>query len=433
VLGWLAGMCNEHTGPAAMIALATLVIVAWRRRALHAWMVSGLVGLCVGYPMLFFAPGQQVRYGGLATRDTPTKLLADRGVAGCLQILWEFISESRLGLVLFAAMVVHYALTLRRRGEPGTALPRTTIVTTTVLAAASGAIVVTLFVSPTTTDRVFYASGVLLVAALAACTERMFAEQGVRRLVVGVCTVLFAYHVIQFVVVYAAVKAENDDRLARMRWAPHGTVAQLRPYSQPLRSRWHLGDDLLIYPWLSNYVAGQLFDLAGVHIAGTPSPPAPRYRVSRTYDPPLPQDVVLGVPPTYRQWLDDPVSRVRISALTVPPVGHRLVRMELGIAGLPFDDPKHRPVVAGQWTSAGFAAVEGRPFSTPQGHYVRVEPGSVPARLESTYLLGCGMTSAGHPVHDGGAVLMRVDERYCRGPIIALMCEPDQCWVAGWF
>ena len=67
VLGWLAGMCNEHTGPTAMVAIAGFVYAAWRLRRLRAWMVAGLVGLYVGYPMLFFAPGQAVRYGGLAT------------------------------------------------------------------------------------------------------------------------------------------------------------------------------------------------------------------------------------------------------------------------------------------------------------------------------------------------------------------------------
>ena len=33
-------------------------------------MIAGMLGLYIGYPMLFFAPGQSVRYGGLATRDT---------------------------------------------------------------------------------------------------------------------------------------------------------------------------------------------------------------------------------------------------------------------------------------------------------------------------------------------------------------------------
>ena len=43
VLGWVAGMCNEHTGPAAMVAMAAFLYTA--RRRLHAWMLAGMVGL----------------------------------------------------------------------------------------------------------------------------------------------------------------------------------------------------------------------------------------------------------------------------------------------------------------------------------------------------------------------------------------------------
>src|SRR5262249_3122990 len=186
-LGWIAGMCNEHTGPTAMIAMACFVGVAWRRHQLRAWMVSGLLGLYVGYPMLFFAPGQAARYGGIATRDTPTKLLAERGITGCLEILINFLYESRLGIALFVAAIVRYVLTSRRSKERPRPLPRETIVTAAILGSASAAIVFTLWASPMTTDRVFYASGVLLVAALAICAEQLFIVRGVRHLVVGAC------------------------------------------------------------------------------------------------------------------------------------------------------------------------------------------------------------------------------------------------------
>ena len=50
-------------------------------------MIAGMIGLYVGYPMLIFAPGESVRYGGLATGDTPIKLLENRGLAGCFAIV----------------------------------------------------------------------------------------------------------------------------------------------------------------------------------------------------------------------------------------------------------------------------------------------------------------------------------------------------------
>ena len=181
VLGWIAGMCNEHTGPTAMVAIAAFVYAAWRLRRLRAWMIAGLVGLYIGYPMLFFAPGQAVRYGGIATRDTPTKLLVDRGFTGCLAIFRDFIFESRLAILVFVAAVVRYIITIYSRGDRIPRPPRRSVIEAGVLAAAAAAMVITLFASPTATDRMFYASGVLLVAAFAVCARHLFEERVVRR------------------------------------------------------------------------------------------------------------------------------------------------------------------------------------------------------------------------------------------------------------
>ena len=71
VWGWVAGMTNEHTGPTAIVCLGALTYLLWRKhRQIRTWMVTGLVGIVIGYPMLFFAPGQSLRYGGLATKET---------------------------------------------------------------------------------------------------------------------------------------------------------------------------------------------------------------------------------------------------------------------------------------------------------------------------------------------------------------------------
>src|SRR5262249_38979752 len=52
-LGWLAGMGNEHTGPSAMLAMACMIVWAWRKQRLQLWMIAGALGLFIGYPMLF--------------------------------------------------------------------------------------------------------------------------------------------------------------------------------------------------------------------------------------------------------------------------------------------------------------------------------------------------------------------------------------------
>jgi hypothetical protein len=415
ILGWAAGMCNEHTGPTAMVALAAFVYVAWRRRQLRAWMLTGLVGLYVGYPMLFFAPGQQVRYGGLATHATPIQLLAERGVTGGLAILTDFVLEARLGLLVFLAAVARFAMMRRRRRLAVPELPRRAARTAAGLAAAALAIVVTLVASPTATDRVLYASGVLLVAAFTVVVDHLFLDAGVRRVVVGVCVVAFGYHVVRYVETGRAVKAQSDQRLAILAATPPGEVAVVSTYDAPRRSRWQLGDDFVYHPWLAGYVGGELYDLA---------------RVDRDRRDPAPPPRLVAAPPavglpTYRQ-LQGRWWRRLLEARLGP-------RAHVSARGL-FDDPRHRPLVVLDLTPTGETFVDGSPEDTDDGHVIRVTRASLPPRLVDAYVIGCGVT---HPVTvptDGpDDPRLPVDEQFCRGPFTAILCQVDRCWVAGWY
>ncbi len=411
-LGWTAGMCNEHTGPTAMVAMACFVYAAWRLRRLRAWMIAGLVGLYVGYPMLFFAPGQGIRYGGIATRDTPARLLVERGITGCLGILRDFIFESRLGILVVVAAVARYVITFAMRGERLPAPPRRAMVEAGLLTAASVAIVMTLFVSPTATDRVFYASGVLLVAAFAVCAHHLFLERVVRRFVVAACIVVFGYHVVRFVETSVAVDAENTQRLAILRAATPGTVAVVPSYDHLHRSRWHLGDDFEYYPWLRDYVGGELFDLARVDVDRRDRAEPAHLVVSPG---------AIAQLPTYRQ-LQDPWMRRVLGA----QLGRRFTIEAVGL----FADPHHRPVVVLDASEAGEAFVDGRPSDRSSGHFIQIKRSSLPSRLEATYVIGCGQTQR---VELTDGALVPIDERYCRGPFTAIMCEPERCWVAGWY
>lgn len=420
VLGWLAGMCNEHTGPTAMVAMAGFIYAAYRLRRLRAWMVAGMIGLYIGYPMLFFAPGQTMRYGGLATRETPTKLLADRGLTGCFGILREFLYESRLGILVVAAALVAYLFTIYRC-ERIAVPPRNDLIGAGVLVAAATTIVITLFASPTASDRVFYASGVLLVAAFAICARFLFEEQIVRRFVIGACIVVFGYHVVRFVETGASVKAETDERLAILGAAAPGSVVAVPSYEYAQRSHWHLGDDFAIYPWLRDYVGGELFDLSRIDL-DQPEPQAIRAVATRTYDPPRITRSSWQLP-TYRQ-LQSPSGRVQLAMQIARAPG--LVRYTLAAKQV-FDDLKHRPLVVIDWTPRGYRFVDGHPYDDSRGHFIRVR--DVPAHLESTYIVGCDYAQ---PVELAGD-LLPVDERVCRGPFTAIMCEPDRCWIAGWY
>lgn len=272
-----------------------------------------------------------------------------------------------------------------------------------MLAGAAAAVVATLFVSPTTTDRVFYASGVLLVAAFAICARHLFVERHVRRFVVGACLAIFGYHVARFVETAIATTAANTDRIARLEAAPPGSVAVVPAYAADQRSRWHLGDDFAYYPWLRSYVGGELYDLARVDLDRRDRTPAMHLVAATT-----------ASVPTYRQLQRAP--QLAEGDLEITAVGL-------------FDDPAHRPIVV----LAHHAFVDGHPLDAPNGHFIHIRRATLPAQIESSYLLGCDLIDrVERGVDDSGDLLLSVDERYCRGPFTAILCEPDRCWVAGW-
>ncbi|HEY1814070.1 MAG TPA: DUF6056 family protein [Kofleriaceae bacterium] len=433
VAGWLAGMCNEHTGPTAMLAMAGFVYAAWRMRRLRAWMVAGMVGLYIGYPMLILAPGESVRYGGLATVATPAALLAARGVAGCLAIVRYFVGEARLGIIVFAATVVRYLATVLLRGERVPALPRRVLATAAALLAAAGAIVATLFVSPVASDRVLFASGVLLAAAFAVVAEHLFAERVVYRLVTAACVVVVGYHAVRFVASIAELEAENDERLAILEAASPGSDVVVPSYRDVARSRWELGDDFRVNPWLRDYVAGELFDLARIDVDKRNWRAEPRYVAERFYDPPVdrPPRPPIAHLPTYRQLLG-PVTRQLVATRLALAQTSGLAHYAIELVGI-FDDPRHRPLVVLDWTPARTRVVEGEPYDTASGPYIRMRRATLPAHIDSMYVIGCGQLERVEPIDDGDHVLLAVDEQYCRGVFTAIACERTRCWMAGWY
>jgi len=443
LLGWTAGMCNEHTGPAAMVAIAIFIVVALKRKQLRAWMVAGGLGLYIGYPMLFFAPGQALRYAGMATRNTPINLLKERGLDGCFEILLEFVSEAQNGIFLMLVIVLVYLRALRRQNAELPAIPRVHVITAALFVIGAGSIVVTLFASPTATERLFLAPGLLLVAAFAVLVEHLLNEPRLRRFVVIACGIIFAYHAVRFVWVYAVAKGENDDRIAKLHAAPDDAIVEVEPYSQHRRSRWYWGDDFR-YASLREYVGNEVFDLSGIrydrHLRWA-EPPAPdRYVAIHTYDPPLPPDVVKAITPvrytpTYWEWAIAQLRKLLATTQLGNYQGHKLVRYEVMAEDTKLDDPKHRPIYVLVWTPEhGFTFIDGRPDDDELGRpYVRVWEDSVPKNWVESFVVDCGKTRRVEAVpderdHIGPMLPIAVE---CKGVHTAFMCEPDRCWLAG--
>jgi len=286
----------------------------------------------------------------------------------------------------------------------------------------------TLFASPATTDRVLFASGVLLVAAFAIGMERLFVAREVRRFVVGTCIVLAAYHCARFVVTGAARKAENDHRIALLRAAKPGTIAVVPSYELERRTRWYLGDDFKAHPWLRDYVGGQLFDLAGVELDRPHRRTLARHVVRHSYA------RTTAAPsfdaPTYRELQ---AGKQRVEAHVQTQIARGLVRFAVEVVGLPFVDRRGRIIAAYEWTPQGTTFIDGRPYNTARGHFIRVDRATIPDDIEATFVTGCEATTRVTLTSDADAMLVPVDERECRGPFTAIMCQADRCWIAGWY
>lgn len=441
-LGWLSGMSNEHTGPTQMAAIAILCLWLWRNGRLRAWLVAGAAGLYVGYPMLFFAPGQALRYAGMATRNTPLTLLRDRGISGCFDIVLEFLGEAQHGIDIVLLAILVYLISMRRRGERPCPPPRTALITAAGLVLAAGSIVVTQFASPTEGERLFFASAVLVVAAFAVLLEPLLEDRATRRFVVALCVVVFGYHAVRFVTVYASVKRDNDARIAVLRAAPDDSVAIVKPYRIWRRSRWYWGDDFQ-YASLREYVANEVFDLRNIqydrHLHWVEPSPPDHYVATRGFDPPLAPEVAAQLSPvryipTYWEWTLVQLRRMIALRGLGEHDGHVLVRYTVDSVGLGFDDPQRRPFHVLDWTPERLRFVDGRPYDDHLGlPYIRVWRDSVPPHLVDTYVVSCGQTHRVDPVPDtdegvGPLVPVVLD---CRGTYTAVMCEPDTCWFAG--
>ena len=436
VVGWCAGMGNEHTGPTAMLAMACLLFYAHRQGRLRLWMIAGAVGLFIGYPMLFLAPGQTQRYAGMATKSSPLKVLAERGLSGNGEIGLDFLGEAQLALDL---VIIGVLIAIRRKQLGRFAKPH--YVAVVALIVAAGGMVCTQFASPTVGERLFLAPAVLFSAALVVVVEWLFEDQKLRRGVMVVVGLLFAYHLVRFVDVLSDGNAENQARMAMLAKAPSDTVVKVPPYALWKRSRWWWGDDFQ-YASLREYVANEVYDLAGIEYDRPlhwvePSPPD-RFVATRTFVPPLaPQEQAQITPryiPTYWEWALVQLRR----SLVLGPIGtlkgHALTHYTVDIVDSGLDDPKHRAVRVFDWTPVKLTFIDGRQYDDPAGRpWVRVWKDSVPAGTEDAFVVACGKTARVIAEEDtlehvGPKLPITLD---CRGTFTAFLCDDKVCWLAG--
>ncbi len=240
VLGFAAGMCNEHTGP-AFLALGGAAVL-WSVRGGHGlrvWMIAGLLGLAAGYVLLLVAPGHAARYGGLANEAGVLGRIVDRGAAENLRIV------AMLALYLAWSLPwVVLAVVARMRTRPESVSPalRHTLWT---LAAAGVLATLALLGSPKLGPRLYVHSIALIAMAITGAVIAQLGAAWARTACAVLSVIVLLYAEARMVITYRAVGAVGAERLAILAAAPpHASVVVPRyPYAA---GNWFLGDDFLL-------------------------------------------------------------------------------------------------------------------------------------------------------------------------------------------
>lgn len=229
LLGVVAGLGAEHTGP----AVAGIAIVCMIVRRPRAWMVLGVVALLAGWLALVLAPSQHFKYGGLAAKQSMIDLLASRGAGGNLHILLVPL------IALWPALAwLAIAVTARVRGARP-AWPRPLTIT---LIAAS-VVLLTLLPSPKQGPRLYLAPTVIACAAIAAGVALHLTTRWARIAAASLTALVLAGCAVWCLVTYHTLGHEFAARWAVLEPAVPGSRVTVPRFSIG-RTHWSLRDDL---------------------------------------------------------------------------------------------------------------------------------------------------------------------------------------------
>lgn len=248
-LGLLAGACNEHTGPALVVAGGVICVVLAKRGRLRAWHVLGLAAFVAGYVLMMTAPAQATRYCGVGEGSLVDRL-AGRSVIASLRIVLGLALGGRW---MWVALAVAWLVARRRPPRAAAAW---------ILLGA--AISLTMLLSPKQGDRLLFAA--LAFASLGVATILESFDRLRKPIAIAAAGVL-AYAVVHSIVISSRVAADARMRMALLAAASPDAIVAVPPLREPA-SRWFVGDDF----WsdaLRHQVA-HYYGLAAIDLAGRP-------------------------------------------------------------------------------------------------------------------------------------------------------------------
>ena len=273
MMGALAGLCNEHTGPALICVLAGYGW--WLRRAgkRAALPLSGAVGVAIGFAALLFAPGQGERYGGLARQHGPIAEVFERGFSGGLEIFRDYLTYAAPLLAILVVVSIHALATRTERAEPE---HRRAVASIAIALAAGVIIAVTLCASPKLGSRFFIAPLALLLAGLVALID--VTASSPRRLapLLALAVVASSYAAVRTVPLFRTVSAQGSARMAALEASPPGSVFVADRFDQVGETWWFIGDDFR--DGKKRALVAHYFALARVSLRGSEPKSAPQPR-----------------------------------------------------------------------------------------------------------------------------------------------------------
>jgi len=410
VLGVAAGACNEHTGPALILAGVIVVIRFARRRRLRAWMIAGVVGFVAGYLALMLAPAQATRYCGVAEISLAERIV-DRGVLGNLKIVFALVWAGRWAWVGLAVAALASRLA---RPRPGLDARRAALAWFALAAAIS----VTLLASPKQGDRLLFASLALATIGIMVILDGLAGDRArVRAAIAGVAGAAVATAIVWSVAIQRRVANDYEDRLRVLAAAAPGTVVHL-PMLRDGSSRWFLGDDL---PSDSHrhHVANR-YQLDAIDLEGHPTIPyryEVRYQLAGAARVTTRQFLPLQHLCETRRDFADEVAALRAAH------GARLAGAELAVAPRT-RVPDLRELVASRWRDGRIVAPTASVKNEGYTRWISVERGGLTGTLD-VILVGPGRIE--HLEPDGGRWPYRP---WGRGTYWIVTCAGDDCYLA---
>ncbi len=436
LFGVVAGMCNEHTGPALLVFLAGYA--GWLRRAGERprLVIAGGLGALIGFAAIFFAPGQGQRYEGLAQKVSLPGRVIQRGVVGNLDILRDYVvfAAPLLGLILIVLITTLSADPAAADAERHAARRRALRLIALALVAGT-LLAATLFASPKLGSRFYIVSLALLLAGFIALLDATIASSRLLSPFVALAVAASSYAGFRTIPLFRKVAEQGAARMAALDATTPGSIFVADAWEQVDESWWYIGDDFRDV--LKRELVARYFDLGRVFFRGYDQKAplgmlgvrvAPRYWTSGSsvarYDDTFDLGVTKGfdIPGVHRS------TRASIDLLRQRIAPATLDRFELAVefVGAPPPLPRPRLVVA-RWAEGRFEGYAASIVRNGRDTVRTLElPNTLAGRPFDIYLTQVGGEVRKLGTTDGKP-LRYVPWR--SGIYWMLACDANECWV----